>query len=71
MTSITINKRRYRLPPRADNKTTTRGPAETTKTRLTRVRANSRFIINKKIKKKNQKVTVLTNNIDVVFGTFF
>ncbi len=34
----------YRLPPRADNKTTTRGPAETTKIRLTSVKANSRFI---------------------------
>jgi hypothetical protein len=38
----------YRLPPRADNKTTTRGPAETTKIRLTSVKANSRLIIKKK-----------------------
>lgn len=51
---IYIGYKNYKLPPRADNKTTTRGPAETTKIRLTSVRANSRFII-KKIKKKIKK----------------
>ena len=47
----------YKLPPRADNKITTNGPAETTKTKLTRVRANSIFIKIKKTTIKNQKVT--------------
>jgi hypothetical protein len=62
MTLITrykLKKLHYKLPPRADNKTTTRGPAETTKTRLTSVRANSRFIIKIKFFYKKSK----SNNI--------
>ena len=51
----------YRLPPRADNKTTTRGPAETTKIRLTSVKANSRLIIKKFFFRKTQKVTIFEN----------
>ena len=54
ISTVQVNKN-YRLPPRADNNTTTRGPAETTKTRLTSVRANSKFIKEKIFIKKNKK----------------
>jgi hypothetical protein len=55
ITGYKLKKLHYKLPPRADNKTTTRGPAETTKTRLTSVKANSRLIINIKFFYKKSK----------------